>query len=166
MVGIVLMIMFSWQDQNFFRKSLTLILDWRVLCQAKVLANYFLDFTLSRYKYYSKLSHWVGLHNSNCTDPPKLLESIVAEPSDLFKRIHFYHGESRNKSSVSKVYPTLKNGIISKTDHEKYGRCFTATPTQDMIQRKIQGVIPPYISEFLWRKRFKGSPHHTYQNSS
>ena len=110
------------------------------MCQAKVLANYFQDLTFSRYKYYSQLSHWVGLHNSNCTDPRKLLESIVAEPSDLFRRIHFYHGESRNESSVSKVYPTLKNGIISKTDHEKYGRCFTATPTQDMIQRKIQGV--------------------------
>ena len=114
-----------------------------------------------RYDAYKDDSEWVPTDltgevfggNRNCTDPRKLFEQIVAEPSDLIYGIKYYYVKAKNGSSSTRVYPNLDNGIIKPNDHYKYGRCFTALPTPDMMIRKIKKVnLYPKIvgSTGLW----------------
>ena len=78
--------------------------------------------------------------NENCTNPKKLFESIVAKPSDLIYSISYYYTKMKNGSWYDKVDPTLNNGIISLSDHHTYGRCFTAVPTTEMLERRINRI--------------------------
>lgn len=76
--------------------------------------------------------------NENCTDPEKLFEHVVAQPSDLLYGLRYHYAQQSNKT---KVYPNLDSrGILTKTDHKEYGRCFTATPTKEMIGHGIKQV--------------------------
>ena len=103
---------------------------------------------ISRYKDYAVDLMWVPTDltgeifgdNENCTNPKKLFENIVAKPSDLIRRINYHYTKVENGSSYEKVNPTLEHGIISLSDHHKYGRCFTSMPTPDMLKRKINRI--------------------------
>ena len=70
-----------------------------------------------------------------------MLEEIVAKPSDFIRRIYYYHIEPRNGSTKTKINPTLDNPVLSPHDTWNFGRCFTALPTEEMIQRRITRVI-------------------------
>lgn len=48
--------------------------------------------------------------------------------------------EAKNGSTRTRVYPNLDSGIIEINDHDKYGRCFSAIPTPDMVERRITRV--------------------------
>ena len=75
--------------------------------------------------------------NENCTDPQKLFEYVVAQPSDLLYGLKYSYSRQSNNT---KVYPNFENGILTKRDHEQYGRCFTATPTLEMVNNGIKQV--------------------------
>ena len=79
-------------------------------------------------------------HDKNCTDPKRLFDAIVSKPSDFFEYIKFRFERPENGSRQALFLPYLDNGIITNTDHEKYGRCYTALPTSHMVSRKIQEV--------------------------
>ena len=51
--------------------------------------------------------------NDNCTDPQKLFEYVVAQPSDILYGMKYFYVRQSNQT---KVYPSLQNGVITKID--------------------------------------------------
>ena len=63
----------------------------------------------------------------------ELLEKIVAQPKDVLNTVYYYHKTKVNGTSRTTVEPTLEDPLLSYTDNEKTGRCYTIVPTNDMI---------------------------------
>ena len=100
-----------------------------------------------------------NLSNPNCQDPERILEYIALKPSDLFYELIFYHKKTENETVVR---PDMTNRILSKSDDPTQGRCFTVTPTKEMIQlgiRKIDMELRTHKDKrtgnlYLWGPKF------------
>ena len=68
----------------------------------------------------------------------------MAKPTDLIKSIKYYYrdySKGCKKCYLSKKFePNFDNGISSINDHPRYGGCYTATASKEMILRKILRV--------------------------
>ena len=84
----------------------------------------------------------------NCTDPKLLYENIVAKAEDFIAYIWYYYF---NKDKPDKIRPSDKNAdkIWKSIDLKKYGRCYTAQPTHEMMKFGIKKV-----SLILWARSF------------
>ena len=62
----------------------------------------------------------------------------MAQPQDFLNIVYYYHMNKVNGTSWTTVDPTLGDPLLSFTDNERTGRCYTILPTYDMILRKIK----------------------------
>ena len=81
--------------------------------------------------------------NENCTDPKKLFEYVITQPSDLIIGIKYSFFK---RSTTEKIHPNMSNEMWSVIDHDTYGRCYTVRPTLKMIHDGIKQV-QVYLSD-------------------
>ena len=111
---------------------------------------------------YKKNGKWVGNSNMGaslddvCQNPAILFESIVAKPTDVFKYISYrYFDKERLFSTIA--YATNKSSKIwSKVDTMSNGRCFTFTPTDEMIKFGIRTAYLQYLKPSIMFFHTKG----------
>ena len=95
----------------------------------------------SGHDYYTH-GKWVGnaTLDENCTDPKALFESIVTKLEDLLSFIAYRYFDA---SETTHEYATTAPSKIirSHVDTNDHGRCYTFSPTNQMIKSGIKQII-------------------------
>ena len=97
---------------------------------------------LLRYHDYINNGKWATpKNNSNCSDPEKLLESIVMKVEDVIENVKFKYWNTEKDSGWNKSYKDWHF-----FDTQDYGRCFTMQPSEEHAQHGIKVIELKYIT--------------------
>ena len=80
---------------------------------------------------------WVGKNNT-CSNPEQLFESIVLKIEDVIGYVGIYHWNATKARGYCSNKDPFKDWHIYDTN--KYGRCFTLTPSKEDIQYGIKMI--------------------------
>ena len=111
---------------------------------------------------YQKNGKWVGNSNMGaspddvCQNPAILFESIVAKPTDVFKYISYRYFDKERLFSTIAYAANKSSKIWSKVDTMRNGRCFTFTPTDEMIKFGIRTAYLQYLKPSIMFFHTKG----------
>ena len=119
---------------------------------------------------YTENGKWNGsssINEDSCKNAKSLFESIVAKPEDLTNINYRYFDRSVSSIKISK-YP---GDVWSYVDTPKYGRCYTANPTAEMLSYGIREIQlqtwrAKAIAFFHTPGMFKTANQLTYQKMS
>ena len=91
---------------------------------------------LLRYYDYINNGKWATTkNNSNCSDPEKLLESIVYKVEDVIGDVKFKYWNTDKDSSWNKIEDWYQ------FDAQEHGHCFTLQPSEEHTQLGIKVIL-------------------------
>ena len=88
------------------------------------------------YDDYVNNGRW-SVNDTNCSDPKQLLESITLKFEDVIKFVRFEYYWQNESSNIKNDTNENQSGDWSKQDTQKFGRCFTLSPSVKQRQNGI-----------------------------
>lgn len=79
---------------------------------------------------------WTGFRGENCTNPKILFESSISQAEEWIDYVQYFYFDNHNPDLINPDNHT----IWTPVDVKKYGRCFTARPTEQMLDHGIREI--------------------------
>jgi hypothetical protein len=107
---------------------------------------------IKRPKAYRNEGMWTGFGHENCTDPERLFNNSIANAKDVINYITYSFFDSK----VPLRYDPHKNSKVwSHVDLKHYGRCFTATPPDNI---NLYGIKEMRLNTWTYMRVFFHTP--------
>jgi hypothetical protein len=93
---------------------------------------------IKRPETYRNEGRWTGFGHENCTHPERLFNNSIANAEDVIKYIiyDFFNGNVSLRYNPGRI----NSAVWSHVDIKSYGRCFTATPPDNINRYGIKGM--------------------------